>query len=75
MIECFIIKMGQLADKVRSELQHEFFKEHKKLFIVNLSEYCRQCKNYVEMNCRDRLRESKAKYRSEGVDLDSQDFL
>jgi len=47
--------MGLLADKVRSDLHKEFFKKHKILFLANTREYCRECKKYVEENCRERL--------------------
>ncbi len=47
--------MGQLSDKVKIELQKEFFENHKKLFITNPRGYCRQCSKYVEQNARERL--------------------
>jgi hypothetical protein len=66
--------MGQLADQVRSELQHEFFKEHKLLFVRNTPEYCRQCKQYVEQHARGRLIEYKRKMGKDDK-LESSDFL
>ncbi len=64
--------MGLLADKVRSDLQAEFFKEHKILFFGNTREYCRQCKKYVEENCRERLISYREKFK---VEKHSGDFL
>lgn len=67
--------MGQLADKVKSDLHNEFFKEHKLLFVTNTPEYCRQCKLYVEENARDRLVEYKRLIKGRDEDLTSSDFL
>jgi hypothetical protein len=67
--------MGQLSDKVRSDLHREFFLEHKLLFIRDTPEYCRQCKQYVEDNARDRLIRYKREITGKDEDLTSSDFL
>ena len=66
--------MGQLSDIVRTELQKEFFKEHRLLFVTNPRDYCRQCKKYVEENCRERLIKYKRKIKDEET-LNSSDFI
>jgi len=67
--------MGQLADRVKSELHHEFFKDHKFLFVKNTPEYCRQCKQYVEEHARCRLVEYKKEMSGRDEELKSSDFL
>ncbi len=68
--------MGQLSDKVKTELQKEFFDNHKTLFLINPREYCRECSNYVEQNARERLINYKRKRGDKDPEtLSSSDFL
>ena len=68
--------MGQLSDKVKIELQKEFFNNHKALFLINPREYCRECSNYVEKNARERLINYKRQRGDKDPEiLSSSDFL
>lgn len=55
------IKMPHpLEDRIKSQLNHEFYEKNKSLFKQNLQEYFRQCDKYCQDNYEQRLEELQA---------------